>query len=80
MHLTSYGILVILITSTGEFFLYFTISFSFVSFLKKKKKLLQGCFCVALFLLQESIPSGLEIYEAGWSNSISHKTWTEFEL
>ena len=36
----------ILITSTGEFLLYFTVSFSFVSFKKKRKKkeLLQDCF------------------------------------
>ena len=43
----------ILITSTGESLLYFTVSFSFVSFhWKKKKKLLQDCFffffCVVL--------------------------------
>ena len=31
------GTLVILITSTGEFLLYFTVNFSFVSFQKKKK-------------------------------------------
>ena len=38
MHLTSCGTLVILITSTGESLLYFTVSFSFVSFHCKKKK------------------------------------------
>ena len=38
----------ILITSTGEFLLYFIVSFSFVSF-QKKKKLLQDYFWVALF-------------------------------
>ena len=47
----------ILITSTGESLLYFTASFSFVSFHQKKKKLLQECFSVLswvdLFLLQD---------------------------
>ena len=38
MHLTSCGTLVILITSTGEFLLYFTVSFFLVSFHLKKKK------------------------------------------
>ena len=43
MHLTSCGTLVILITSTGAFILYFTvICFSFIS--KKKKKIVAGLF------------------------------------
>ena len=67
MHLTSYETLVILITSFGEFSFIILLSFyfSFISLKKinknKNKKLLQDCFCVALFLLQDSIPSGLEI-------------------
>ena len=63
----------ILITSCGEFILYFIIIFFILfSFHKKKKKktVLQDlcCFCVALFLplLQESIPSGLETWKAGY--------------
>ena len=61
MHLTSCGTLVILITSIGEFLLYFTVSFFLVSFHCKKKRKKIYCrivsvlFCVALFLLQESM-------------------------
>ena len=50
MHLTSYGTLVILITSTGEFLSYFTIRFSFVSFHCKKRKVVAGLFlCYPVF-------------------------------
>ena len=55
----------ILITSTGEFLLYFTVSFSFVSLQKKKKKVAAGLFfCVVLcatFILQDCMSSGFEL-------------------
>ena len=56
----------ILITSTGESLLYFTVSFSFVSLhLKKKKKsVLHDFFCVvlcAIFILQDCMSSGFEL-------------------
>ena len=55
----------ILITSTGELILYFTvIFFSFHIKKKRKEKLLQDCFWVALLLLQESIFSGSKILKA----------------
>ena len=63
MHLTSCGTLVILITSTGELLLYFTVIF-FSFHIKKKEKLLQDCFWVVLLLLQESIFSGSKILKA----------------
>ena len=55
----------ILITSTGEFLLYFTVIF--FSLISKKKKLLQDYFWVALLFLQESIFSGLKILKASSS-------------
>ena len=58
----SCGTLVILITSFGEFLLYFIVIFLF-SFHKTKKNSAAGsflcCFCVALFQLQDCISSGL---------------------
>ena len=56
----------ILITSIGEFLLYFTVIFLFYFHLIYiKKKILAGLFlvlsCVALFLLQDCIFSGLEL-------------------
>ena len=52
MHLTSFGTLLILITSTGEFLLYFAISF-FFSFISLQKKIyfLQDYFYVVLCCL-----------------------------
>ena len=58
----------ILITSTGELPIYFTIIF--FSFHKKKKKLLWDYFWVALLLLQESIFSGSKILKARLSGKI----------
>ena len=61
----------ILITSTGELFLYFTIIFfSFHKNKKEKEKLLQDCFWVALLLLQESIFCGSKILKARLSGKI----------
>ena len=37
--------------------------------IKIKKKVLQDCFCVP-YLLQESIPSGFEIYKASSLGSV----------
>ena len=58
----------ILITSIGEFLLYFNVNFFSFHFIKKKKKekkkLFQDCFWVALLLLQESIFSGSKILKA----------------
>ena len=48
----------ILITSTGELLLYFTVIFFSFHIKKKEEKLLQDCFWVSLLLLQESIFSG----------------------
>ena len=50
----------ILITSTGELILYFTVIF-FSFHIKKKKKLLQDCFCVPFFILQDYMSSGFEL-------------------
>ena len=60
----------IFITSSGEIFLlFFHCQFFFFGtfhYIKKKKeeKLLQGCFWVAMLLLQESIFSGSKILKA----------------
>ena len=49
MHSTSRGTLAILITSNGEFLLYFTVCFFLVSFtVTKNKKIMQDFFCVVL--------------------------------
>ena len=64
MHLTSCGKLVILITSIGEFLLYYC-QFFFSFHCKKKKKNPAGLFLVlsyvALFLLQDCMSSGFEL-------------------
>ena len=59
----------ILITSTGEFLLYFTVNF----FFSLKKKLLQDCFGVVLCCLvfTAGTSNGLEIHKAGYSKSFS---------
>ena len=50
----------ILITSTGELFLYFTVIF--FSFHKKKKKnSAAGLFLCAIFILQDYMSSGFEL-------------------
>ena len=58
----------ILITSTGELLLYFTVIF-FSFHIKKKKKSAAGsflcCFCVALFQLQDCIFQWFELRENG---------------
>ena len=67
--------LVILTTSTGELLLYFTVIFFL--FHKKKKTVLQDCFCVP-YLLQESIPSGIETYKArssGYVGKLTERKW-----
>ena len=52
----------ILITSFGEFLLYFIVIFYLFSFyIKKKKNSAAGLFSCAIFLLQESIFSGSKI-------------------
>ena len=66
MHLTSCGTLVILITSTGEFLLYFTVIF--FSVIKKKKQCCRIFFCVvlcAIFIQQDCMSSGLEMEHLG---------------
>ena len=61
----------ILITSIGEFLLYFTVIlfyFIFISYKKNKEKLLQDCFvlsCVACFLCRIACSSGLELESNG---------------
>ena len=67
MHLTSCGTLVILITSIGEFLLYYCQFFYYFHFTEKKNKIKfpVGLFlvlsCVALFLLQDCMSSGFEL-------------------
>ena len=51
----------ILITSFGEFLLYFIVIFYFIFILYIKKISAAGLFSCAIFLLQESIFSGSEI-------------------
>ena len=63
----------ILITSFGEFLLYFIVIFYF-QFIKKKKKVLQDSFCVALFQLQDCISSGFETYKASSLGSVGKLT------
>ena len=59
----------ILITSTGELLLYFTvIFFSFHIYIKKKNSVVGSflcCFCVVLFLLQDCIFQWFELRENG---------------
>ena len=50
----------ILITSTGEFLLYFTVIF-FSFHIKKKKKVVAGLFLCAIFILQDYMSSGFEL-------------------
>ena len=57
----SCGTLVILITSFGEFLLYFIVTFYFIFIYKKKKNSAARLFSCAIFLLQESIFSGSKI-------------------
>ena len=62
----------ILITSFGEFLLYFIVIFYF-HFINNKKKSVAGLFCVP-YLLQESTPSGFETYKASSSGSVGKLT------
>ena len=67
VNLTSCGTLVILITSIGEFLLYYCQFFYYFhsTVKKKKKKIPTGRFlvlsCVALFLLHDCMSSGFEL-------------------
>ena len=55
-----------------SFFLFLLVNFNLFAIKikkKRKKKVLQDCFCVP-YLLQESIPSGFETYKASSSGSV----------
>ena len=54
----------ILITSFGEFILYFIVIFFFILYIKKKKKKKNsaaGLFSCAIFILQDYMSSGFEL-------------------
>ena len=61
----------ILITSTGELILYFTVIFFSFDI---KKNVVAGLFFLSLLLLQESIFSGSKILKASSSGSVGKLT------